>query len=127
MNSLTEIHPQTAIAIVITEVIGDNLCIASEDAQKVYDRIAAAFKSSKSVILSFKDAEDLTWPFLSDAIGQLYESFPYEQIQSSLSFVDITADDREFIEDVVYWKKRYLEDPQRFREAAQELLGDEDE
>jgi len=64
MNSLTEIHPQTAIAIVITEVIGDNLCIASEDAQKVYDRIAVAFKSSKNVILSFKDAEDLTWPLM---------------------------------------------------------------
>lgn len=129
MNPLTSFHPQTenTVTLVLTEVVGDNLCIATDDAQKVYEQIAAAFKQGKKVILSFKDAEDLTWPFLSDAIGQLYENFSEEQIQTSLSFVDITPDDLEFIDDVVYWKKEYLKDPQRFKEATREFLGDEDE
>ncbi|MBD2184466.1 STAS-like domain-containing protein [Aerosakkonema funiforme] len=129
MNPLTSFHPQTenTVTLVVTEVVGDNLCIATDDAQKVYEQIAAAFKEGKKVILSFKDAEDLTWPFLDDAIGQLYKFFPEEQIQSSLSFVDITPDDLEFIEDVVYWVKEYLKNPQRFKEAAREFLGDEDE
>lgn len=129
MNSLTSSHPQSenAAKIVVTEVIGDTLCITSEDGQKVYQQIAAAFKEGKKVILDFKNGEDFTWPFFSNAIGQLYENFPEDHIQASLSIVDISPEDRNFIEDVIYWKKEYLKDPQRFKEAAQEFLGDEDE
>ena len=51
MNSLTSSHPQSenAAKIVVTEVIGDTLCITSEDGQKVYQQIAAAFKEGKKV------------------------------------------------------------------------------
>jgi hypothetical protein len=56
MNSLTSSHPQSenAAKIVVTEVIGNTLCITSEDGQKVYQQIAAAFKEGKKVILGFK-------------------------------------------------------------------------
>lgn len=53
MNSLASTHPQTenTVTIVVTDVIDDTLCIASEDGQKVYDQIAAAFKQGKNVIV----------------------------------------------------------------------------
>jgi phage-related protein len=129
MTSLNAYPPQveTPVTISVTEVIGDTLCIESADGQKVFERIAAALKEGKKVILSFKNAEDLTWPFLSDAIGQLYAHFPEGQIKYSLSFADISPEDLEFIEDVVYWKKEYLNNPDRFQEATREFLGDDDE
>ncbi|WP_017719269.1 STAS-like domain-containing protein [Kamptonema formosum] len=129
MTSLNAYPPQveTPVPISVTEVIEDTLCIESADGQKVFERIAAALKEGKKVILSFKNAEDLTWPFLSDAIGQLYAHFPEGQIKDSLSFADISPEDLEFIEDVVYWKKEYLNNPARFQEATREFLGDDDE
>lgn len=127
MNSLTASHPQAenAVKIVVTEVIGDTLCIASEDGQKVYEQIVAAFKEGKKVILSFKNGEDITPAFLSDAIGHLYATFPEEQIQASLSVVDMAPDDQDMIEDVIYWAKQYLKDPQRFRDAARQAFGED--
>lgn len=129
MTSLNAYPPQveTPVPISVTEVIGDTLCIESADGQKVFERIAAALKEGKKVIVSFKNAEDLTWGFLDDAIGQLYAHFPEEQIQDSLSFIDISPEDVGFIEDVVQWAKEYLKNPVRFKEAAREFLGDDDE
>ena len=103
------------------------MCIASEDGQKVYEQIKCAFKEDKNVIVSFKHAEDFTWPFLDDAIGQLYAAFPEKQIDALLSIVNIAPDDAEFIEDVIYLRKEHLKDPQRFKEAAREFLYDNDE
>lgn len=128
MNSLTASTKSTdAVTLSVSEIIKDTLCIAAEDGKKVYEAIAAAFREDQSVLLSFKDCEDFTRAFLIDAIGQLYESFPEEQIHNTLSIVDIEPEDAEYIEDVIYWTKRYLEDPERFKEAASEFLGDDDE
>lgn len=129
MNSLASTHPQTenTVTIVVTDVIDDTLCIASDDGHKVYEQIAAAFKEGKSVILSFKNVEETTPAFMDTAIGQLYEHFTEDQIKPSLSFVDLDQDAADDIENAVYWTKEYLKDPQRFREAAREFLGDEDE
>ncbi len=129
MNSLIYSHPQTenTVKIVVTEVISDNLCIASEDGQKVYEQIAAAFKEGKNVILSFGNVTETVPAFMDTAIGQLYEHFTEEQIEAGLSAIDIDANAADDIKNAVYWKKEYLKDPQRFREAAQEFLGDEDE
>jgi hypothetical protein len=128
MSSLaTNTKTENTVKMVVTEIIGSHLCITIANAQKVNRAIAAAFQEGKKVILSFKDAEDLTWGFLSDSIGQLYLDFPEEQIKDSLSFVDITDDDLEFIEDVIYWKKELLKDPERYKEAARDFLEIDDD
>ncbi len=126
MNILTAPQTQTenAVEIVVTEAIGDTICIASEDGQKVYDRIAAAFQAGKKVIVSFKDAEDITTAFLAEAIGYLYADFPEEQVESSLRIVDMQEIDAIDLEDAIYWVKEYIKDPQRFEAAAREAFGD---
>lgn len=129
MNSSTTTTTQSSetVTLVVTEIIEDNLCIESEKAKKVYEQTAAAFKEGKKVILDFKNGEDYTWGFFSEAIGQLYVHFPEEQIRASLSFVNIEPDDVDFIEDVIYWKKEYIANPERFKEATREFLGDDDD
>lgn len=127
MNFLTSL-PLTAedtIEIVVTEVIGHNLCIASEDGEKVCDRIAAAFNSGKKVMLSFRDAQEVTSAFLADAIGHLYAVFPEEKIEENLSVVDIEPRDAADLKSTIHWVKEYLKDPQRFKAAAQEAFGDD--
>ncbi|MBD2776319.1 STAS-like domain-containing protein [Iningainema tapete] len=125
MNSLTSTPNQTenTVTIVVTDVIGDTLCIACEDGQKVYEQVAVALRKGKSVVLSFKNGEDLTPAFLNLAIGQLYHWFPEEQIEASLRVIDIQPDDADMMEDVIRDTKKYLEDPQRFTYATLEVLG----
>ncbi|MFB2917435.1 STAS-like domain-containing protein [Aerosakkonema funiforme] len=115
------------VKIVVTEVVGDNLCICCGDGQKVYDRISAAFQQGKKAIVSFLGVKETVPAFMDTAIAQLYEHFTEEEIETKLSAIDIDADGIDDIKNAVYWKKEYLKDPQRFREAARKSLGDEDE
>ncbi|OCQ99762.1 hypothetical protein BCD67_15270 [Oscillatoriales cyanobacterium USR001] len=127
MSSLTASTQNTeTVTLSVTEIINDNLCITCEAGQQVCSAIAAAFREGKNVVLSFKDCEDFTRGFLSESIAQLYEYFPEEQIRNRLSIVDIDSEDAEYIENVIYWRRRYLEDPERFKEAARESLCAED-
>ncbi|HEY9848178.1 MAG TPA: STAS-like domain-containing protein [Leptolyngbyaceae cyanobacterium] len=112
------------VKIVVAEVIGDNLCIASEDGRKVYEKIANAFKEGKKAIVSFQDAEDVTSAFLAEAIGHLYAEFPEQQIASCLNVVDIEPDDAADLEDTIFWVKKYLEDPEKWEAAAREAFGE---
>jgi len=126
MNILTAPHTQTenAVTLVVTEAIGDTICIASEDGRKVYDRIAAAFQAGKNAIVSFKDAEDITTTLVAEAIGQLYHVFPEEQVESSLRVVDIEEIDAIDLEDAIYWTKEYIKYSERYIAAAKEAFGD---
>ena len=115
------------IQIYIFEVVGGHLCVASNDGQKVYDRLAAALKADRSIALSFRNVTTLTSAFLNAAIGQLYGAFSEEQIRSRLKVEDIEQDDLALLKRVVDNAKLYFKDPQRFDQVVRETLEDEDD
>ena len=82
------------IRISMFETVGSSLCVASNDGQKVYNRLAAALKTDLPITLSFHNVTTLTSAFLNTAIGQLYEAFTEEQIRSRLKVEDIEPEDR---------------------------------
>ena len=69
------------IRVSMFEVVGGSLCVASSDGQKIYDRLAAALKADRHVVISFNKVTTLTAAFLNAAIGQLYGTFS-EEIRS---------------------------------------------
>lgn len=108
----------------IFEIVGSPFCVASSDGQKVYDRLASILKEGRSVTLSFHNIATLTSAFLNAAIGQLYGVFSEEQIRSLLKVQDLQSDDLALLKRVVETAKQYFKDPQRFRQAVRETLGD---
>ena len=46
------------IRISMFEIVGGSLCVASSDGQKIYDRLAAALKADRHVIISFHKRHD---------------------------------------------------------------------
>ena len=114
---------ENTVTIFVTEVIEDKLCIMCKYGKKLYEHIAAAFKSGKHVILSFKDAEDITPAFLSETFSSLYANFLPEKIESSLSIIDISPEDAADLESVIKDVQEYLENPQRFTNAIKQSLG----
>lgn len=113
------------LTISVFEIVGSPLCVASGDGQKVFDRLAAALKEGRSVMLSFHNVTTLTSAFLNAAIGQLYGTFSEKQIRSLLKVQDMQADDLALLKRVVETAKQYFKDPQKFEQAMQETLGDD--
>jgi hypothetical protein len=112
------------IALNVFEIVGSPLCVASDDGQRVFDRIASAFKEQRNVTLSFLNVSSLTSAFLNAAIGQLYGSFSEDQIRSQLKVKDMQPDDLALLKRVVDTAKAYFKDPKHFDRAVQEVLGD---
>ena len=112
------------ITLSVFEIVGSPLCVASDDGQRVYDRIASALKEDRNVTVSFVNVSSLTSAFLNAAIGQLYGSFSEDQIRSQLKVKDMQADDLALLKRVVETAKEYFEDPKRFDKAVREVIGD---
>ncbi|MXY92902.1 MAG: DUF4325 domain-containing protein [Caldilineaceae bacterium SB0664_bin_27] len=119
---------QKDIKISVFEVVGSPLCVASDDGQKVHDRLAIALKKARRVLLSFHNISTMTSAFLNAAIGQLYGSFTEEQIRSLLKVEDIEPEDAALLKRVVETAKLYFSDPKRFdqvvNETREEVNGD---
>ena len=96
------------VSISVYEVVGNGLCVASDDGQKVNDQIAVALRKGKKVRLSFKNVESLTATFLNAAVGQLYGEFSERKIKSNLEVVDMEPDDLFLLKRVVDTAKEYF-------------------
>ena len=112
------------IRISMFEVVGGPLCVASNDGQKVYDRLGTALKADQHVSLSLHKVTTLTAAFLNAAIGQLYGTFSEEKIRSRLKVKNVESDDLALLKRVVDNAKLYFKDPQRFDQVLQEKLED---
>lgn len=115
------------VIIRIFEVVGSDLCVASDDGQKVYEQIFAVLKEGRQVELSFLNVESLTSAFLNAAVGQLYGKFSDEQIRAGLRVSEMEQDDLALLKRVVDTSKAYFKDPDRFTKARSEALEEEDE
>jgi hypothetical protein len=115
------------ISLQLTEIVGAPLCVASADGQKVYDQLAMAFKDDRRVNLSFLNVESLTSAFLNAAVGQLYGTFPEEQIKRCLSVSNIDPDDLALLKRVIETAKLYFKSPAQIESARMAILGGEDE
>ena len=111
------------VTISLLEIVGSPLCVASEDGQMVYDRIAGALREGKSVMVSFLNVTSLTSAFLNAAIGQLYDTRTAEEIRSKVTVQDIQPDDRALLKRVVDTAKEYFKDPERFKRAQRAAMG----
>lgn len=112
------------ITLSVFEVVGSPLCVASDDGQKVYERIASAMKEDRSVTLSFLNVSSITSAFLNTAIGQLYGTSSEEKIRSNLNVKDMQPDDLALLKRVVETAKQYFKDPKRFDKAVQATIED---
>jgi len=116
-----------SITLSVFEIVGSPLCVASDDGEKVYERIEKAIKQGLSVSLSFMNITSLTSAFLNAAIGQLYGVFSEDDIRAKLAVSDMEPDDLALLKRVVETAKVYFQDPPRFAEVKRNALEEDDE
>ena len=105
------------IKLSVTQVVGNSMCVASSDGDKLYERIVSVLEAGQCAKLSFRDVALLTSAFLNSAIGRLYGKFSEEEIRSQLKVEDIEQDDMQLIKAVADNAKQYFKDPQRYKQA----------
>lgn len=115
------------LVISVYEIVGSPMCVASNDGQKIFDRLSAAFKEDRDVSLSFRNIKMLTSAFLNAAIGQLYGTFTEEKIRSLLQVQDMESDDLVLLKRVVDTAKQYFKDPNKFHQAVRDVLEGEND
>ncbi len=118
---------QSELKISVFEVVGSQLCVASEDGQKVHDRLAAVLSAGRGVVLSFHNVSTLTSAFLNSAIGQLYGNFDEGHIRSLLTVEEMAPEDAALLKRVIETAKIYFKDPQRFKQVVRETLEDDED
>lgn len=116
------------IPLKIYDIVGGPIWVSTDDGQKVYDKIVAAFKAERAVELSFANRQILITAFLNAAIGQLYNGdFPEEFLRENLSAVEISDDDREMLRRAVENAKRYFANREGYDQAWKDVVGDDEE
>ena len=114
------------IRIKVIDVVGCNLCVSSEDGQKLYNHITKRL-DSKKIVLSFSGVTNLTSAFLNAAIGQLYSKFSEEKIKTNLKVMDMEDDDKVILKRVVDRAKEYFKNPKPYEKAVNEVIGGSNE
>lgn len=116
------------VTLKIFDIVGGPVWVSTEDGQKVFDKITAAFKAGRAVALSFAHRENLITAFLNAAIGQLYGG-EYDEafLNGHLEFVDISDDDRAMLERAIANAKRYFANRPAYDRAWEEVVDEDEE
>ncbi len=112
------------IEINIINVVGDPICVAADDGQKVFERIIKIFNEEKKVSLSFLNVAMLTTAFLNTAIGQLYKDHSEEFVKANLTVQDISQSGLVSLKRTVDTAKLYYKDPEAMERSVREILGE---
>ncbi|MDR1462707.1 MAG: STAS-like domain-containing protein [Azoarcus sp.] len=112
------------ITLKIYDLIGP-IWVSTDDGQKVFDKIVAAFEAGRAVDLSFAHHENLISSFLNAAIGQLYSSYSEDFLAQHLAFADLDDDDRIMLDRTIDNAKRYFANPDAYDQAWEDEIGKE--
>lgn len=116
------------VCLKIYDIVGGPVWVSSDDGQKVFAKIVAAFKAGRAVELSFANRENLITAFLNAAIGQLYGGqFDEVFLRDHLFFLDISDDDRAMVDRAIENAKRYFANRNAYDRAWGEVVDEDDE
>ena len=121
-------NPVLMETIYASEIVGCRFCVSSEDGQRLYSAIKNAMHTERMVLVSFKNAAEISSAFLDAAIGQLYNGeFSEKELKEKLILQDLSEEDLFILKRVILRSKYFCLDPQRADVAMCELLGEEND
>lgn len=104
------------IEIYIHEIINDDFCVSTKDAELIFEIIKENFVKKNKVILNFREIKLIIASFLSVSIGQLYGKYGYKFIKNHLSAKNMLNDDKFLLNRVIDNAKQYYKNEYQFKE-----------
>lgn len=106
----------------IYEEINNSLAVSSDDGDKLYQKIDSFIREGLVVELDFSGIDVMTSAFLNAAIGQLYNTYTSEQLNSQLKIVKVVNEDIPLIKKVIERAKEYFADKRGFEDSANQAF-----
>lgn len=113
------------IKINIAALVGD-LCITSEDGEKVHSQIVHALQNGTDVEVDFSNVSVFASPFLNAAIGSLLRDYASEDLNRRTSFLGLTAENYALLRRVIANAREYFSNP-RVRKLVDATLANSNE
>jgi hypothetical protein len=110
------------VFISVREIVGGPLCIATDDSDRVRERIVPHLREGRRIVLSFAGVEMVIPAFLSSAIGQLSGEFSEAQVDSLVVVQDLPEGIHPIIESSRRRAKACYRDPVAYERAIQQAL-----
>jgi hypothetical protein len=107
------------------DLVGSELCISSNDGQKVFGILKSAISKGNKVRISFENIKSVSASFLDLAIGQLYNGEVPGNIDEKLSFDNISPGRRLITERAVREAKAYYSDPEGYVAKMEKIFADD--
>ena len=107
------------IRIKVTEAVGSDICVSSEDGAKVFEKLKVAMQTDRPVELDFSGVQIVISAFLNAAIGRLVEKSSKEMIRNRIEFTHIAQEDKDLIDRVLENAEGFYADPDQYRRALE--------
>lgn len=109
----------------IYEVIGSPAAVATEDGEKLYNRLLNILANNAVAVLDFHNIDALTSTFLNAAIGQLYNKFDSPFLQTHLKVTNMSQEDMTLLNRVVERAKQYFKDKKSIENPMKDVMDEE--
>lgn len=99
----------------VFSIVGDELCVSSEDGDKLFTQINTFLSENKKVNISFKNVSLITSAFLNSAIGKLYGIYTGDQLKDLISVSEMKESDKGLLQRVIDNAKSYYSNPDKYK------------
>lgn len=106
--------------IKVTDIIGSEYCVSSEDGDKVFIVLEKSLINKTQIFISFANVQVLTSAFLNNAIGRLLENFLEDDLYKYITIEDLTDLDKSLVNRVIKNAKRYYKNKTLFIKTCEE-------
>ncbi len=118
-------NEKKTIKILITELVGSDSAISTEDGDKLFQRIDKALKNEALIQISFKGIKLITTAFLNAGVGQLYGKYEGDTLNQKIEILDMESTDLEILKKVVEAAKKYFQNKESFNKTIDKILEDD--
>jgi hypothetical protein len=112
-----------AVTINVRDFTGCPFAVATEDGNRLHDRIAPLLAADTPVALSFAGIDVLSGAFLVASIGPFCADYSEADLDRLLTVRDIAANDRETVKRNLVNARRYYANPAAYDAAWAEEMG----
>jgi hypothetical protein len=110
------------IQLVVKDIITRDTAVSSDDGEILYKKIDEHLKADDFVELNFSDISLITTAFLNSAIGQLYNDYSGDQLNTLLKLTNIAAEDKILFKKVIERAKEYFANRKGFEDSANNAI-----
>jgi len=106
----------------VIDLINRDTAVSSDDGDAVYKAIVDCFEKNCIAELDFSEISILTTAFLNSAIGQLYNTYSSDQLNTSLRLKNVADEDRILFKKVIERAKEYFANKKGFEDSANRAI-----